>query len=237
MANGDSGALDQGDATAVSPLRGRSEFDVRARGELLRWFRQRANSLADAYEGAARLVDEPGFPGRVHFVAHAVRDICDRLVFVLDPRLQPTRVQYEQHMDQIAGLWPIFDPVNPGDSGVHRETVELPRRTTLAVDALVREHQGRRARPSAEQLLFQFLMREEPLQPEVNHRVVSQLARVRRWFMERTHLRAKIPEVDEAEFRRKFRLFEVMLHSFVGSFFTGKKELDAILRDANKQRG
>ncbi len=76
------------------------------RHELLKWFSSNAKPLAEAYEGAIRLLNEGDFPGRIHFIAHAVRDIADRLVFVLDPQLKGRRVQYEQEMDGIEKLWP-----------------------------------------------------------------------------------------------------------------------------------
>ena len=75
------------------------------RRELLHWFRDNATPLAEAYEGAIRLVDDGEyFPGRIHFIAHAVRDISDRLVYVLDPQLKAGRVQYENEMDRIEKL-------------------------------------------------------------------------------------------------------------------------------------
>lgn len=76
------------------------------RRELLNWFRANAAPLSEAYEGAIRLIDDGDFPGRIHFVAHAVRDISDRLIYVLDPQLEAARVQYENAMDQIEKHWP-----------------------------------------------------------------------------------------------------------------------------------
>jgi hypothetical protein len=53
--------------------------------------------------------------------------------------------------------------------------------------------------------------------------------------MDLTHLRRERgPVVDESELQTHFKNFEGMLHSFVGKFFTGKKELDEILREANR---
>lgn len=78
--------------------------------QLMNWFRVNARPLAEAYEGAIRLIADKGFPGRVRFIAHAVRDIADRLVLVLDPQLTGTRVQYENEMDRIVDKWPIIRP-------------------------------------------------------------------------------------------------------------------------------
>jgi hypothetical protein len=206
------------------------------RRELLKWFRDNAESLAEAYEGAIRLVDDGNFPGRIHFVAHAIRDISDRLVFVLDPQLKAGRVQYEYEMDRIEKLWPQFPSVQYTNYGAAQtETVPVERKVVSLIDSFVKAHRERRQRPSNHDLLFHFLMRKEPLQTEGNQRLVMEFKRTRDWFMRITHLRNKnLPMVDESELQTQFKKFEGMLHSFVGNFFTGKKEIDEILRQANK---
>src|SRR5688572_26801818 len=77
--------------------------------ELKQWFQKNAPSLAPTYVGAVKLILDPTFSGRIHFIAHAVRDIADRLVFVLDDRLESGRVQYENCLDVIAKDWPRLD--------------------------------------------------------------------------------------------------------------------------------
>lgn len=206
------------------------------RRELLNWFRDNAGPLVEAYEGAIRLVDDGNFPGRVHFIAHAIRDISDRLVFVLDPQLKPARVQYENEMDRIEKLWPQLTYVgDSSDVAAQTEMVPLDSRVAMLIDSLVKAHRKRRERPSNYELLFRYLMRKEPLQAEVNQRLVMDFKRMRDWFMGLTHLRDKeIPQIDESELQAHFKKFEGMLHSFVGKFFTAKKELDEILRQANQ---
>jgi hypothetical protein len=41
-------------------------------------------------------------------------------------------------------------------------------------------------------------------------------------------------EFEEAELQARFDSFEGILHSFVGDFFTGARELDEILLQANQ---
>jgi len=206
------------------------------RRELLHWFHSNAPPLAGAYEGAIGLLDADDFPGRVHFIAHAVRDIADRLVFVLDPQLEGNRVQYENEMDKIEKLWPELETIQEtrGERAA-RDEFTIDYRLALMVDSLVRAHRERRQRPSNHELLFRFLMRQEPSQGDVNQRLVSDFKKTRNWFMRWTHLRNNdVPQVDEGELRNQFNGFEGMLHSFVGGFFTGTRELDEILQQANK---
>ncbi|HUT54434.1 MAG TPA: hypothetical protein VM658_13680 [bacterium] len=207
------------------------------RRELLNWFRTNASPLAEAYEGAIRLIEDGDFPGRVHFIAHAVRDISDRLVYVLDPQLKAGRVQYENEMDRIEKLWPteLMSIRDTQDAAAEIETVRIDHKVASIIDSLVKAHRERRQRPSNYELLFRYLMRKEPFQAEVNQRLVMDFKRMRDWFMNLTHLRdKKVPQVDESELQTQFKKFEGMLHSFVGNFFTGKKELDEILRQTNR---
>jgi len=206
------------------------------RHELLKWFSSNAAPLAEAYEGAIRLLNEGDFPGRIHFIAHAVRDIADRLVFVLDPQLKGRRVQYEQEMDGIEKLWAELQTIQgTNDGAAAQDTVPIDYRLASKIDALVRAHRERRQRPSNYELLFRFLMRQEPSQAEVSKRLVSDFKKMRKWFMELTHLRGnEAPKVDENELHTQFNKFEGILYSFVGGFFTGTAELDEILQQTNR---
>ena len=207
------------------------------RNELLAWFRDRAYSLAEAYEGAVNLIEDTGFPGRVHFIAHAVRDIADRLVYVLDPQLEGNRVQYENEMDAIEKQWPNMDSMGASDinSGAG-DSVVIPVQLARRIDQLVTEHRDRRQRPTNYELLFRFLMRNEPSHLRLNERLVADFKKTRDWFMGLTHVRSEEPpQVDEGELRLQFTRFEGMLHSFVGHFFTGTRQLDDILQDANEE--
>jgi len=206
------------------------------RRELLNWFRCSAAPLADAYEGAVRLLQQEDFPGRVHFISHAVRDIADRLVFVLDPQLEGGRVQYENEMDEIEKLWPKLQTIQGTAGGpAAQDAVPIDYRLALRIDSLVGAHRKRRQRPSNSELLFRYLMRQEPSLAEVNQRLVSDFRKMQKWFMKLTHLRkGEAPKVDENELQTQFSKFEGMLHSFVGDFFTGTAELDEILQQANQ---
>ena len=206
------------------------------RVELLRWFRNEAEPLAEAYEGAVRLLNDGGFPGRLHFISHAVRDIADRLVFVLDPQLIGSRVQYENEMDRIARDWPQLQAFNVGEASesANPDSVTISYASASSINSLVQAHRERRQRPSNYELLFRYLMRNEPSRGDVNKRLVSDFRKMRQWFMDLAHLRATgPPKIDEAELQMQFSSFEGMLHSFVGDFFTGTTELDEILRQAN----
>ena len=203
------------------------------RRELLSWFRENAPAAATLYEGAVELLGQPNFPGRAHFIGHAIRDISDRLAAILDPQKSPPRVQYEERLDALD--WPNMDGYSEAGP-VPPTTVSIPMQTARQIDVLVAEHRRRRERPTAYESLFRYLLRAEPQDLNRTKRVAMGFRSVRQWFMRFTHLRSDgIPvKVSESELIENFERFEAMLHSVVGSFFTGTSDLDAILRQANR---
>lgn len=205
-----------------------------ARLELLKWFKETAPSLAPAYEGALRMLADTEFPGRLHFISHAVRDIADRLVFVLDGELSGSRVNYENHLDNIVQMWPTNGLM--GSSTTPQDSVSIPITVFKRLDRLLEEHRQRRRRRSNQQLLFETLTRNDLLPGALNRRLINAFEQEREWFMGRTHLRKERPkDVPEAELQYHFRQFERMLHSFVGDFFTTIGDLDDILQEANRR--
>ena len=205
------------------------------RRQLLEWFRQKTPSLAGAYEGAVKMLNDASFPGRTHFICHALRDISDRLIFALDPEQKGDRVQYENAFDEIEKSWPTIELIDHNGTPIPSVTITLDDQLARRIDSLVGDHRKRRKRPSNQDLLLRHLMRNEPTQVDRNERVAGDFKKLREWFVAKTHLRDKPDEVDENELQRKFSAFEDMLYSFVGDFFGGKAEVDEILREAKER--
>lgn len=205
------------------------------RRELLNWFRTNVPSLAGAYEGAIRLLGDESFPGRIHFIAHAVRDITDRLVFALDSQLTSKQVQYANKLDDLVEPWSKVKGIaSTNDASVTHDSVTIDQTLASIIDSLVSDHCARRQAPSNYELLFRYLMRSEPTRANVNQRLVAEFKEMHDWFMRLAHLRAKRPpDIPEEELNTQFNRFEGMIHSFVGDFFTGTAELDDILQQAN----
>jgi hypothetical protein len=213
---GDSGLVAQ--RTAVPSIVCESNWP-QTRIELLGWFRESAPAVADAYRGSVRLLDDVTFPGRVQFISHAVRDIADRLVFILDPQKAPARVEYENELDEIQLGWPELDSFSQTVDASVVETCQISVKVARQIDHLINEHRQRRFRPNAYQTLIQILASAQEPGSGGNERIATAFQKTRKWFMVRTHLRVSgIPEPDEAELRRQFEAFERILHSFVGNF-------------------
>jgi hypothetical protein len=207
----------------------------RQRLQLLNWFRANAKPLAEAYEGAIRLLMDAGFPCRVHFIAHAVRDIANRLAEVLDPQSKGRRIEYHQELDRIEKLWPGIGMLNETDNSVAQDVMTIKYEVASIIDSLVVAHRKQRQEPPNSEKLFYILMRNEPTRADLNRRLVSDFEKMRKWFMSFAHLRdSQSPKVDEEELQSQFAKFEGILHSFVGDFFTTIAEIDEILQQANE---
>jgi hypothetical protein len=158
------------------------------RSELRAWFRRHAESLAPAYEGAVELLANATFPGRVQFIAHAVRDIAARLVFALEPHPKGQRVQYEDHLDKIQELWPSLDGIYQREaSSPSVKTVSIPWESAVLIDGLILRHRERRNHPSAHDLLFRFLVKGCLSPPASIDRLVREFEKTAKWFMAHAH--------------------------------------------------
>jgi hypothetical protein len=205
----------------------------RRREQLRAWFEDRAPSFAGPYAGAVRMIEDEAFPGRLHFIAHAARDILNRLPDLLDPQVKPKRVEYDKACDEISKHWRSLDSFD-GDTPPPGP-VSIDFRAAGAVDSLVAKHLQSRGRASNAELLFRHLMRHEPSKGDVNLRLVRELKRTQKWFVAHAHLDVKPRDFTEEDLQIRFRSFESMLHSLVGDFFTTIEELDNVLDKANQQ--
>jgi hypothetical protein len=81
------------------------------RRELFQWLEDRAPSFVEGYVGAVRLLYMPCFPGRVHFICHAVRDIYRRLPSSLGIKSQsrPGEV-FPDMVKKLRERWEKFPP-------------------------------------------------------------------------------------------------------------------------------
>lgn len=213
------------------------------RRELHNWFQAKAPSLADAYEGAVRLLSVPGFPGRVHLVSHVVRDICNRLPDFLGS-IKRVRIEYVQELDALDKLWP--DSVGPSAADYGNSTnevsghldVRIPRAAAAAVSLLVKKHRDRQRNRDIADNLFALVAEATPYDRASLKPIATAFYNTARWFKEHTHLRNGPMDLSEqTELVQRFEQFERITLSLVRSFFRTMDELDGILQQANTRTG
>jgi hypothetical protein len=224
-----------------------AEVWTSARKELLAWLQRNAPSLAELYEGTLCLMfSTPPLPGRVRLIAHAVREISNRLPDAFVGVQKTTRLDYSTRLDQLSdlcrqigfnldGQFANFD-TNKETGTPSQPDVSIPRVLFMEIANLMKDHETTHSKPlDAAKRLFEAIapesqsLGETALQPTLN-----QWLRVNRWFMRNAHDSGKLDaEVDGREIQMQFELFEACLGALVRGFFNTIEELDEILEDAN----
>jgi len=214
------------------------------RKELRSWFDRNAPSLGALYEGALYILFCDGFPGRVRFVAHAVREIRNRLPDAISGPKTSKRLDYVSRLDTLARKWqqagfPIdgSQPVKViADDALPATTdIPIPRALYSEIASLVRDHIQTREKPSdAARRLFQAIDpnnqdAEATLKPRI-----QQWLECTTWFVARVHDNGSTDDqIDAKEIQRRFEIFETTLSALVRGFFKTLEELDEILEEAN----
>jgi len=214
------------------------------RKELRSWFGRNAPSLGALYEGSLYILFSDGFPGRVRFVAHAVREIRNRLPDAIAGPKTSKRLDYVGRLDALAKKWqqagfPIdgSQPVKVmADDALPATTdIPIPRSLYSKIALLVRDHIQTREKPSdAARRLFQAIDpnnqdAEATLRPRI-----QQWLECTKWFVARVHDNGSTDDqIDAQEMQRQFEIFETTLSALVRGFFKTLEELDEILEEAN----
>lgn len=211
--------------------------------DLRSWFKRNAPSLGELYEGALLMISSESFPGRVRFVAHAVREIRNRLPDVIAGPKVGSRLDYKSRLDEIQKLWEKhglpLDGTTPTrvseEDASPSDSISVPNPVFQKVADLVRDHRHAREIPSeATRRLFQAIdpnncVSEATLRPRI-----GQWLNTAAWFVQRAHERGqKDTEMGEDELKDRFERFELALWAMVTEFFKTVEALDEILEQAN----
>ncbi len=213
--------------------------------ELRGWLERNAPSLGELYEGAVALMFVTPVPGRIRLIAHAVREMRNRLPDVISGAKSGGTLQYKNRLDDVTKVWlrsglPADGSFPNTTLGLGVEPPEAPdipieRRVFMEVSRLVKDHVAARQRPEDAAIrLFEAIAPENlPLRDSLRP-VVRQWLSITDWFVGRVHDSGQTDtDCDEKEFRAKFELFEATLAALVRGFFSTVEELDEILEDTN----
>jgi len=207
--------------------------------EIKEWLYKHYPSLGELYEGAVNLLfngdHNNNFPGASRFVSHAVREIINNLPnYILGRTSKP--LQYVNYLDDILEKWENSSiPLEDRFDSSREDEVCLPYHVFRRIQKLLRKH--KESRLKRKDVIANFIM---ILAPE-NREFIDQLRpsflkwiELSNYFIKFVHDSQKTDkEILTEEFLRHFELFEDILYSLIGSFFTTTEELDAILEETN----
>ncbi len=92
------------------------------RGTAFRWLQQNASPLAPVYRAAAMMAHDRNFPGRVCLVAHAVREIRNRLPEIVAGKLNRPRTDYVRLAARIEDAWAADGLPRAGSTSLSTES-------------------------------------------------------------------------------------------------------------------
>jgi hypothetical protein len=213
------------------------------RTELRAWLQRNAPSLAELYEGALRIAFDGNFPGRTRFIAHAVREISNRLPGVIAGEIGGSTLQYKNRVDTIAKAWQrsgySLDGIIP--TGVGHENpalspdIQMPPQLFKEIASLLKDHsEVRETKQEAASRLFEAIAPENQILRDTLRPVIMQWLKINEWFMKYAHDNGSQDEdVDKDQFQSQFELFETTLSALTRSYFKTIEGLDEILEDTN----
>jgi hypothetical protein len=207
------------------------------RNEIKSWMQRNAPSLAELYEGAVTLLYSYPIPGHVRFVAHAVREIRNRLPDAISGPTKRQRLDYTNRLDDIAKLPSAQALIADlgGPNAPTTTTITIDRQLAKKFGKLLQDHRTTRTKPlDAARRLFESIARENTTLPETLIPIIQQWFNTTEWFMKKTHDPGRAYEHEhEDELRHHFSIFENTLAALIKPFFDTLEDLDAILEDTN----
>lgn len=217
----------------------------RQRQKLVSWFKTKAPALGELYEGSLRLVYDQTFPGRYRLVAHAVREIRNRLPDVISGPRKGAKLETKNRLNELVMAWKraglSFDGVIPlsvtRGPEISNTVIKLPQRLFREIVALLNDHNkvSERKEDIASRL-FEGIAPENKQLRNYLVPIANNWINVTEWFVDRTHETSnERTDINERQFIEKFELFETILIAMVGIFDRVIKDLDKILEDANKK--
>jgi hypothetical protein len=221
-----------------------SEHWTPQRQELADWFQQKAPHLEALYKAALMLLNNPIFPARERLIAHAVREIGNRLPDVVGTKIAKNeKVDTTNRLDKIVCIWrkdglpvdfstpmAIESAASDGDVGIL-----IPSSTAKAMMELIRDHaNSRETRKDAAIRLLREIAPDSGVSLDQLRPIALRWLTVLKWFQENVHVGDSDRAISEEEFQRYFELFEQYLGSMLRPFFSTFKELNDFLDQANR---
>ena len=209
---------------------------------LLGWLEESAPALAPLYRGALLLAMRDGFPGRAHFIAHAMREIRNRLPGALGPEVRFRGAGYEDRTATVHKRWvaeglpedgslPLPEASAPSASGPSRRDVSVE--FLASVGRLIEGHiEALANREARETSGFRVLAAGGPVPRYAVKNWLNLFPDVQRF----AHAGDEpLPAEADSEWVRNFFAFEEFLMALVKPSHENLDDLDRLLDETNRR--
>ncbi len=189
--------------------------------------------FAEAYKGAVILLRQKQ-AGYVSFVAHAGRDLMNRLAST-HRGIQSKQVQYVQHLDGLMGdwqdKWGYSDDLS---SEIKERGHYIPVQVCQKISTLIEEHKSGRARSSEADGLFFSTFLDYSDRDMIPINFLGEWKSAKDWFVKHAHLREGTFRIEtEGDLEKHFTCLHDYLHTAASSQYERLKVLDEILDATN----
>jgi hypothetical protein len=172
--------------------------------------------------------------GYVSFVAHAGRDLMNRLASTVAD-IKSERVQYHQHIDKLQDDWQdewrSSNYLSPEVTEGHLIPINVCQRISTLID----EHKSGRMRSSEADGLFFSTFLDYADRDKIPGNFLSEWKAAKEWFLGHVHLRGKpFEEQTENDLVKYFNCLDGYLYIAASSQYDRLKDLNEIL-DATNQ--
>ena len=209
---------------------------------LLEWLEEGAPALAPLYRGALFFAMRESFPGRAHFIAHAMREILNRLPGALGPKVPGGSAGYEDLTSMVRDRWVAEGLPDDGRLPVPAESVlsaSGPSRRDVSVEflasvgRLIENHRAAEAnREARERFGFAALGDEGPVPRYVVKNWRNLFPDVEKY----AHAGDEpLPVEADVEWASKFFAFEEALMTVFKPPHENLDDLDQLLDEANRR--
>lgn len=190
--------------------------------------------FAEAYKGAVTLLNQKP-AGYISFVAHAGRDLMNRLASTVSG-IKSEHVQYQQHIDELQGdwrdEWRFSNELLPevAEKG-HLIPIDVCQRIYTLID----EHKSGRMRSSEADGLFFSTFLDYSDKDKIPGNFLSEWKAAKKWFLGHAHLRDKPFRADtDNDLVKHFNCLDGYLYIAASSQYDRLKVLNEILGATNQ---
>ena len=192
--------------------------------------------FAGAYKGALLFLNEKP-PGYITFVAHAGRDLMNRLAADV-AGIKSKQVQYNQHVGELQKLWkdewagrPLRTPQDNDKEDGHL----IPYGICQKLKKLIDEHEAGSLRSEDAGSLFFSTFLDYSDRDKIPKNFLGDWKKAKNWFNGHAHLRKKdFAKNAPSEVARHFQTLDDLLYVAASSEFERIKSIDEILEETNE---
>ena len=211
------------------------------RRELKSWFERNAPGLGELYVGALNLIYSNQISGRTRFIAHAIREIGNRLPGVITGETTP-RFDWLNNLDELAMKWNNAGLFSEELFSNMKEVIKLnqsyksiPYNLYLYINSVLNEYNSKREKgyDKAERL-FKALSSDEGASHIELIPTIKNWYDTIKWFVGKAHdWKNTDSKIEAREFYHHFEVFEHTLTTIISAFYKTMDEIDEILEEAN----